>query len=221
MEHPISTFLTSMVIITFLGWLLGRTSWIPKLVKIGIFLFFLYPLTQLPNPHSQLMYALVAVAFIGGALWGARAKNRPKKGSQRLGKQSQKVAQSEQIFREKAAAEEELRRQQREAEEHLRREQAKAEEYIKREWERREREYQQRQKQQSSQHSQHAQKSEESCPYKVLGVSKAATQAEIRKAYKTLMSRYHPDKAATATEEIKALATEKVKEIQAAYESFM
>jgi thiol-disulfide isomerase/thioredoxin len=34
----------------------------------------------------------------------------------------------------------------------------------------------------------------EKCPYKVLGINKDATQAEVKKAYRTLSLRYHPDK---------------------------
>ena len=34
----------------------------------------------------------------------------------------------------------------------------------------------------------------EKCPYKILGINKDATQAEVKKAYRTLSLRYHPDK---------------------------
>lgn len=49
-------------------------------------------------------------------------------------------------------------------------------------------------------------------PYKQLGVSKEATQAEIKKAYYQLAKKYHPDQ----NKDPKAL--EKFQEIQAAYE---
>ncbi len=48
--------------------------------------------------------------------------------------------------------------------------------------------------------------------YEVLGVSKKATDDEIKKAYRTLAKKYHPD---TSTEEN---AAEKFKEVQEAYE---
>ena len=48
--------------------------------------------------------------------------------------------------------------------------------------------------------------------YEVLGVSKTATEEEIKKAYRQLAKKYHPD---TSTEEN---AQEKFKEVQEAYE---
>ena len=49
--------------------------------------------------------------------------------------------------------------------------------------------------------------------YEVLGVSKKATDEEIKKAYRTLAKKYHPD---TSTE---PNAQEKFKEVQEAYET--
>ncbi|MDR1620076.1 MAG: DnaJ domain-containing protein [Clostridiales bacterium] len=53
-------------------------------------------------------------------------------------------------------------------------------------------------------------------PYKVLGVSEDATQEEIRKAYRGMVKKYHPDKY--ADNPLKELANEKLKEINEAYE---
>lgn len=50
--------------------------------------------------------------------------------------------------------------------------------------------------------------------YEVLGVSKTATQDEIRKAYRRLAGKYHPDRNA----DDKETAEEKFKEVQKAYE---
>lgn len=56
--------------------------------------------------------------------------------------------------------------------------------------------------------------------YKILGVSKDSSEAEIKKAYRRLMSQHHPDKlvAKGLPEEMIALATEKTQEIRKAYD---
>ena len=56
--------------------------------------------------------------------------------------------------------------------------------------------------------------------YKILGISKTASDAEVKKAYRRLMSQHHPDKliAKGLPEEMIKLATEKTQEIKAAYE---
>lgn len=56
--------------------------------------------------------------------------------------------------------------------------------------------------------------------YQVLGVTPSAEDAEIRTAYRRLMSRHHPDKlvAKGLPEEMMQLATEKTREIQKAWE---
>ena len=53
-------------------------------------------------------------------------------------------------------------------------------------------------------------------PYKVLGVSPDASDDEIKKAYRALIKKYHPDKYRDS--DLADLANEKMKEINAAYE---
>lgn len=56
--------------------------------------------------------------------------------------------------------------------------------------------------------------------YKVLGVSKDSSKAEVKKAYRKLMSQHHPDKliAKGLPPEMMESAKEKTQEIQAAYD---
>ncbi|WP_444997203.1 co-chaperone DjlA [Aliikangiella sp. IMCC44359] len=56
--------------------------------------------------------------------------------------------------------------------------------------------------------------------YKVLGIDTSATEQEIKRAYRKLMSQHHPDKlvAKGMPEEMVKMATEKSQEIQSAYE---
>lgn len=56
-------------------------------------------------------------------------------------------------------------------------------------------------------------------PYKVLGISPGASEDEIKKAYKNLSRKYHPD--ANVNNPNKEQAEEKFKEIQAAYQQIM
>ena len=56
-------------------------------------------------------------------------------------------------------------------------------------------------------------------PYDVLGVSRNATEEEIKKAYKALSRKYHPD--ANINNPNKEEAEEKFKEIQQAYQQIM
>jgi len=56
-------------------------------------------------------------------------------------------------------------------------------------------------------------------PYQVLGVSRNASVEEIKKAYKTLSRKYHPD--ANINNPNKDAAEEKFKEIQQAYQQIM
>ncbi|MBQ7563090.1 MAG: J domain-containing protein [Lachnospiraceae bacterium] len=56
-------------------------------------------------------------------------------------------------------------------------------------------------------------------PYQVLGVSENATEEEIKKAYRSLSRRYHPD--ANINNPNKDQAEEKFKQVQQAYEMIM
>ncbi|MDD6491227.1 MAG: DnaJ domain-containing protein [Firmicutes bacterium] len=56
-------------------------------------------------------------------------------------------------------------------------------------------------------------------PYEVLGVSRSATEEEIKKAYKMLSRKYHPD--ANINNPHKEEAEDKFKEIQQAYQQIM
>jgi len=56
-------------------------------------------------------------------------------------------------------------------------------------------------------------------PYKVLGIARDASDAEIKKAYRTLSRQYHPD--ANVNNPNKDLAEAKFKEVQQAYDQIM
>ena len=56
-------------------------------------------------------------------------------------------------------------------------------------------------------------------PYQVLGVSRSASDEEIKKAYRALSRRYHPD--ANINNPNKAQAEEKFKQVQQAYDQIM
>lgn len=56
-------------------------------------------------------------------------------------------------------------------------------------------------------------------PYEVLGVPQGASRAEIARAYREQMKRYHPDRVADLGEELRRLAHRHTLEIQQAYEA--
>ena len=55
--------------------------------------------------------------------------------------------------------------------------------------------------------------------YKILEIEKSATDDEVKKAYRKMAKKYHPDKVVTENEAIKKGAEEKFKEVQKAYEA--
>ncbi len=58
-------------------------------------------------------------------------------------------------------------------------------------------------------------------PYDILGVEKDASSEEIKKAYRKLATKYHPDMVNHLGEEFKELAERRFKEIQEAYQELM
>lgn len=56
-------------------------------------------------------------------------------------------------------------------------------------------------------------------PYRILGISSDATDEEVKKAYRSLSKKYHPD--ANLNNPNKDVYTEKFKEVQNAYEQIM
>lgn len=55
--------------------------------------------------------------------------------------------------------------------------------------------------------------------YSVLGVSSSATDTEVKKAYRKLAMKYHPDRCANSSEEVRIRANEKFREVNKAYEA--
>jgi DnaJ-domain-containing protein 1 len=55
-------------------------------------------------------------------------------------------------------------------------------------------------------------------PYEVLGVSRNTSFEEVRKAYRELANKYHPDKVSHLAPEFQEMANEKLKEINVAWE---
>ena len=55
-------------------------------------------------------------------------------------------------------------------------------------------------------------------PFKTLGIDRSASPEDIKRAYRHLAGKYHPDKVEHLGEEFKALAEKRFKDIQQAYE---
>lgn len=59
---------------------------------------------------------------------------------------------------------------------------------------------------------------ESSDPYVVIGVAPSASKDHIKKVYRELVSRYHPDKVTHLGDEFKTLAEKRLKQINQAYQ---
>lgn len=56
-------------------------------------------------------------------------------------------------------------------------------------------------------------------PYKVLGIDSSATDDEVKRAYRKMAMKYHPDRVAGMSEELQRNAAEQMKEINEAYDT--
>ena len=56
-------------------------------------------------------------------------------------------------------------------------------------------------------------------PYAVLGIDSNATDDEVKKAYRRLAMKYHPDRVENLGEEVRRNAEEQFKKINEAYET--
>jgi len=110
-----------------------------------------------------------------------------------------------------ADAEAQRQREQAHAEAQRRREQAESEA-------RRSREQAEREAQETRQRQRAAEDATPPPWYAILSVAPNADTLEIRRAYKSLMSQYHPDKVAALGPELKELCERKTKEINTAYD---
>ncbi len=54
--------------------------------------------------------------------------------------------------------------------------------------------------------------------YKILGIEKDASDDDVKKAYRSMAMKHHPDKVANLGEDVRKAAEEKFKSIQNAYE---
>ena len=55
-------------------------------------------------------------------------------------------------------------------------------------------------------------------PYRVFGLDREASDAEVEQAYRRLIGQYHPDRLQGAAPELQAQAETKAREINAAYD---
>jgi len=58
-------------------------------------------------------------------------------------------------------------------------------------------------------------------PYKVLGIERGASPEAVKKAYRELAGKYHPDKFAHLGDDFQKTAEKRFKEIQEAYRTLM
>ena len=57
--------------------------------------------------------------------------------------------------------------------------------------------------------------------YTMLGITNQATDGEVKKAYRKMAVKYHPDKLQSVSDDIKNLSEEKFLKVNEAYEQIM
>lgn len=73
-----------------------------------------------------------------------------------------------------------------------------------------------RQQQSGSTYSRHTNRDED--PYRILGIESTATDDEVKRAYRRMAMKYHPDRVATLSEEVRKNAEQQFRVINEAYE---
>ena len=58
-----------------------------------------------------------------------------------------------------------------------------------------------------------------SAAYQVLEIERAATDDDVKKAYRRMAMKFHPDRVAQLGDEVQKAANEKFKKVQEAYET--
>src|SRR6516165_6701271 len=67
--------------------------------------------------------------------------------------------------------------------------------------------------------SEHMSSTGDHSPYELLGVPPTASMVEIKRSYLQLATQYHPDKVAHLAPEFRALAEQRMKDLNAAYDA--
>ena len=232
---------TALLCIPFvgLGWLVAKhgTAWCKILfIIIGLF----GPVAILDNPSYRFsgeawfrLLPSLSLIFTICYIWFGHKLSLPRPRFRRKSSYDSydpNKADNERLRREKDRLAEELRREKEKnkrvekerLEEDKRRKQIEEKERKEQEKHQKRLEAEQRKRLEAERRKKLTAKDREedpSDPYTLLGVTRATTFTQIRKAYMTLAKQYHPDSVAFLGDEAKRIANEKFKALKSAYEA--